>query len=111
MNNKELETKIKELLAEENFFDLIEKTAEFEKEYKQSDFFKKTKISLFDVIKYSKVFYAFNYTEIFNKIQKGINNLNLDKINEVLEQLGATFETENNEVKENLDKLSNIMKN
>ena len=46
MNNQELELKVKELLAIENFFDMIIAVKDFEKEYKNSDFFKSTKMSL-----------------------------------------------------------------
>ena len=40
MNNQELELKIKEILNNKNFFDMIESVMEFEKEYKGTDFYK-----------------------------------------------------------------------
>lgn len=55
MNNQELELKVKELLAIDNFFDMIIAVKDFEKEYKNSDFFKATKISLMDIIKNAKM--------------------------------------------------------
>jgi hypothetical protein len=54
MNNQELELRIKEILKNRNFFDMIESAINFEKEYKTSDFFRKTKISLMEVIKEAK---------------------------------------------------------
>ena len=44
MNNNELELKIKEILSIENFFDMMEAVFDFEKEYKGSEFYKKTKM-------------------------------------------------------------------
>ena len=46
MNNQELELKVKEILAIENFFDMMEAAIAFEKEYKGTNFFKKTKEQL-----------------------------------------------------------------
>ena len=57
MNNQELELRIKEILSLENFFDMIEAAVDFEKEYKQSGFYKKTKMPLLEVIKNSKMWY------------------------------------------------------
>ena len=43
MNNQELELKVKEILSIENFFDMMEAVFAFEKEYKATEFYKKTK--------------------------------------------------------------------
>lgn len=97
MNNQELELKVKELLNINNFFDMIIAVKEFEKEYKNSDFFKATKMPLIDVIKNSKVWYSINLDVIANNIQRVINNLDLSKLNQIIEQLGNTFTAENEE--------------
>ena len=44
MTNKQLEQKVEKFLEIENYFDFIEAVCDFEKEYKSSDFYKKTKI-------------------------------------------------------------------
>lgn len=97
MNNQELELKVKELLNINNFFDMIVAVKEFEKEYKNSDFFKATKMPLMDVIKNAKVWYSINLDVIVNNIQKVIDNLDLSKLNNIIEQLGNTFTAENEE--------------
>lgn len=97
MNNQELELKVKELLNINNFFDMIVAVKEFEKEYKNSDFFKATKMPLMDVIKNAKVWYSINLDVIVNNIQKVIDNLDLSKLNKIIEQLGNTFTAENEE--------------
>lgn len=55
MNNQELELKVKEILSIENFFDMMEAVFAFEKEYKATEFYKKTKMSLVEVMKESKI--------------------------------------------------------
>lgn len=54
MDNKELNIKFQEILSTKNFFDMLENAISFEKEYKQSSFYKKTKLSLFEALKYHK---------------------------------------------------------
>lgn len=97
MNNQELELKVKELLNISNFFDMIIAVKEFEKEYKNSEFFKATKMPLMDVIKNAKVWYSINLDVIVNNIQRVIDNLDLSKLNQIIEQLGNTFTAENEE--------------
>lgn len=106
MNNIELENKIKEIINIENYFDMIIAINNFEKDYKQTDFYKTTKKSLSDVIKEAKLHYALQFTDIKNKIQNVINDLNLDKINELLDQIGITFGEENSEIRDILSSFN-----
>lgn len=109
MNNKELELKIKEILAIENFFDMIEAIIAFKGEYKQSEFYKATKVSLTDVIKNAKLWYTLQFNDIANKIQKMINSLDLTKISEVIEQLGEMYGQENEEIMEIANSFKQII--
>lgn len=112
MTNTELELKVKEILQNDNMFDLIENAVAFEREYKQSDFYKNTKLPLMEVIKYGKVFYGFNIKEIITKtknyIQSMINELDFGKINELINQFGDMFANENNEIRSQLEELSGL---
>ena len=108
MNNQELETKIKEIIAIENMFDMIIAAKDFEKEYKASDFYKKTKISLLEIIKNAKVYYAFSYNGVLDKIQSFINDLDFNKINSLLDQAGSVFEQENNDTMAILNELKDF---
>ena len=73
MNNQELEIKVKELLEIQNFFDFIEAVKGFEKEYKNTDFYKKTKLPILEMIKNAKGFYFLQLNDLFNKLQEKIN--------------------------------------
>ena len=108
MNNYELELKIQEILDTKNFFDMMEQAVAFEKEYKQTQFFKNTKMPLQDVLKYSKAWYAFNFDSLAVKLQTMINELNFDKIQDIINQFGNIFDSENKEVASQLEQIKNM---
>lgn len=110
MNNNELELKIKEILSIENFFDMMEAVFDFEKEYKGSEFYKKTKMPLIEVIKGSKTWYALQFKDFGNKIQSLINDLDLSNINNILEQLGDVYSQENKETLDIINSFKDIVK-
>ena len=109
MNNQQLEMKIKEILSIENFFDMIEAVVAFKNEYKQTDFYKATKMPLMDVIKNAKLWYALQFSDITNKIQNMINSLDLTKISEIIEQLGEMYGQENAEIMEIANSFKEII--
>ena len=108
MNNQELELKVKELLAIENFFDMIIAVKEFEKEYKNSNFFKATKMPLMHVIKNAKMWYFTRLEEIAKHAQDLINELDLTKIQDLLGQLGNVLQTENEETLELINSFKDL---
>ena len=110
MNNQELELKVKEILEIENFFDMIEAAIAFEKEYKGTDFYKKTRISLIEAIKAAKMWYMFQFKDIGSKIQNLIDNLDFNKFNELLNQLGDVYSQENLETLNIFKEFKEIVK-
>ena len=110
MSNAELELKIKEILSVENFFDMIEKVVEFEKEYKGTNFYKKTKMPLMEVIKNSKVWYTLRFDSLQEKIQELINGLSFENINSILDQFSQVYAQENTETLSIINKLKDIIK-
>lgn len=110
MNNQELELKVKEILSIENFFDMMEAVFVFEKEYKVTEFYKKTKMSLVEVIKESKIWYALQFKDIESKIQSFINGLDLSNLNNILEQLGDVYGQENEETLNIIKEFKEIVK-
>ena len=110
MNNSELELKIKEILSIENFFDMMEAVYDFEKEYKGSEFYKKTKMPLIEVVKGSKTWYMLQFKDIGNKIQSLINGLDVSHLSEVIDQFGSIFEQENKETLDILNSFKDIVK-
>ena len=110
MNNQELELKVKEILAIENFFDMMEAAIAFEKEYKGTNFFKKTKMPLVEVIKNSKMWYAFQLKGIGEKVQELINKLDFTNVNDIINNLGSTYAQENSEMMDIIKEFQKIVK-
>lgn len=110
MNNQELELKVKEILAIENFFDMMEAAIAFEKEYKGTNFFKKTKMPLVEVIKNSKMWYTLQLNDIGNALQNLINGLELSHITDLINQLGNVYQTENEEMLTIIQEFQKIVK-
>lgn len=108
MDNKQLELEIKEILATNNFFDMIEKALAFEKTYKASSFYKTTKMPLMEVIKQSKMWYLVNFDELLKTIQEKINQLDLSKFMEIIDQAGGLFAGENQEILNMIQEVKNI---
>ena len=108
MDNIELEQKVLEIIAEENYFEMVTKALAFEKEYKTSDFYKNTKKPLMEVIKETKIFYALQLKGLEKYIQNLINNVSLDNISEILDQIEQTFSKENSEIRESLEVFKDL---
>lgn len=108
MNNQELELRVKEILSLENFFDMIEAAVDFEKEYKKSSFYKKTKMPLMEVMKNSKMWYLVNFNELLKVIQEKINQLDLSKFMEIIDQAGDLFAGENQEILNIIQEVKDI---
>ena len=110
MNNQELELKLKEILNKENLFDAVEATIEFDKEYRKSNFFKKTRMPLMEMVKNGKLWYALNLDDLGVKIQKLIDNLDFENINGILSDIGSTYEKENKETIDIIKEFQKIVK-
>lgn len=108
MNNVELEKKILEIISEDNYFEMVTKAVQFEKEYKTSDFYKLTKRPLMDVIKETKIYYALQLKDLGRYVQDFMDNLSLEKAMQFFDKLGETFSQENGEIMEGLEVLKNF---
>ncbi len=95
-NNEYLNKKLSEIVEKDNFFDIILELKEFEKEYKQSNFYKTTKINLMDLVKDARIFYLTNTKHLTDKLNKIINSLDGEKIAAILDE-GASILQANNE--------------
>lgn len=110
MNNQELELKVKTILKTTNFFDMVMMAQSFEKEYKNSDFYKATKMPLMEVIKFSKAWYAIQFEDILNGAQRVVDSLNFENVNEVINQFGELFTKENEEILSMTENLTELLK-
>jgi len=94
--NEYLNKRLFEILdGSDNFFDVLLELKEFEKEYKQSTFYKTTKINLMDLVKDARIFYLTNTKVISNKINNIINSLDGEKLAEILDQGGSILQANN----------------
>ena len=109
MNNNELQDKILELLQEDNYFDFIEKAKDFEKEYKESDFYKNTKMPLKQMIREAKIFYAVQFRDLGKAIQRVLDGLNFENFNAVLDKLGDMFSQENGDIMDSMSQFKDLL--
>lgn len=95
MTNQEIIEKINTLMSEnENFCDLLLALKNFNKEYKKSDFYKKTRISLNRLVRQYRAYSFTNLDEIFDRVQEKINNLDLSNIQNIVDTLGFNTDRE-----------------
>ena len=110
MNNQELELKLKEILGKDNIFDVVEATVEFDKEYRKTNFFKKTKMPLIEMVKNGKLWYTLNLTDIGTKIQTLVDNLEFENVEGILSKIGTTYGQQNEETLNILKEFKTIVK-
>lgn len=108
MNNVELEEKVLEIIKEDNYFEMVTKAVAFEKEYKTSEFYKLTKRPLVDVLKEAKIYYALQLKDLTRHFQEMIDGLSMEKINQLLDQMGSVFGQENEEIRNNLEVFKDL---
>jgi ACT domain-containing protein len=108
MDNIELEQKVLDIIQTKNYFDMIIKVKDFEKEYKTSDFYKNTKKPLNEVIKEAKIYYALQLKDIGATIQRVIDELDISNLNTLLDQISTTFGQENQEIQQSLEELQHL---
>ena len=95
MTNQEIIEKINTLMSEnENFCDLLLALKDFNKAYKKSDFYKKTRISLNRLVRQYRAYSFTNLDEIFDRVQEKINNLDLSNVQNIVDTLGFNTDRE-----------------
>ena len=109
LTNEYLNTKLHEILTQSsNFFDVVLELKEFEKEYKQSDFFKTTKMPLMEIAREAKIFYLTNTAILIDKLNKIIDGLDVDKLLAVLQEGGSILEKNNDATLEQLKEFKEL---
>lgn len=110
MTNEELDARLKNICLMPNFIEAILAFNKLEPEYKKTDFYKQTKMPLNDLVKQAKIWYTVDFSGLRVSIQNMINELNFDKVNEIIEQFGQTFEQENKEISASAEIYSKLLK-
>ena len=111
MTNAELSLKFEAILLHNNLFDQLQALNEFEKDYRKSDFYKTTKMSLKEVYSYYAYHKIMNMKlsldapQLFADLQDLINNLDYTKVMDMLNKINETFEEENKAVKEDIESI------
>lgn len=95
IDNEYLNNRMAEIVSQNNFFDVILQLKEFEKEYKTSDFYKTTKLNLMDLIKDARLFYLTNVQYLVQKINEVFENINSEKLLQILDETGDILEANN----------------
>lgn len=98
MTNEELDSRVRLICARTNMFDALIEAKELEQDYKNSDFYKTTKMPFDKMLEKAKLWYSVDYVEITNKLQQVIDGLSLEKITDIVGQLGDVFAKENDEI-------------
>lgn len=110
MTNLELNDKLKDICLMPNYIEALLAIKRLEPEYKKTDFYKETKISIADLIKNAKIWYITDLTQLGSTIQKLIDGLSLEKIQDIINQVGQTFEEENEEITEAAQTYKELLK-
>ena len=94
MNNYELAIKIEECLTEVNTLDAIEKLIDLRKDYKESEFYKKTKMSFDQCVEmYGKMIQVKMSRRSLTDIVEGyLLNLNPYAVQRLIEKIGKQLE-------------------
>lgn len=102
---KELKNKIEELSNIKDCFDFLLKVSDFEKDYKKTYFYKKTRIKLLDLVSFYK-----NWNSNFDtdKILDFFNDLNGEKILKAIDDFGRILSNENQEIENGIETLKNL---
>ena len=109
LTNEYLNTRLHEILTQSsNFFDVVLELKEFEREYKQSDFFKITKMPLMEIAREAKIFYLTNTSILIDKLNKIIDGLDVDKLLAVLQEGGSILEKNNDATLEQLKEFKEL---
>ena len=110
MTNQEIIEKINTLMSEnENFCDLLLALKNFNKEYKKSDFYKKTRISLNRLVRQYRAYSFTNLDEIFDRVQEKINNLDLSNVQNIVDTLGFNTDREIEDLNSSWNDLKDLV--
>lgn len=110
MNNEELYLKLNEIMQIENTFDAILALKEFEKSYKNSEFFKQTKMSVKEVVEYYKTLNPINILSLKNDLQKLVNEIDFDNFMGMFDKMADVFAKENQDIQDNIGLVAEYAK-
>lgn len=105
MNNKDLQNELSLILREENVFDMLLKLKAFEKDYKESDFYKQTHMKLMDAAKLVKTWNLINLDDVLAAIQRVINELDYSNLKSFLSEFTQALSADQKQFSEDVESL------
>jgi len=105
MTNKEIVEKFAEITAKENICDEIEELMILEKEYKKSDFYKHTKVEIYDLYQKYVTQRTLTLKQLFENLRKEINNIDLSHIKDLFGDMSDETKEQIDNYKEEFDAL------
>lgn len=113
MTNQELNDKIKEIVKKPTIEQIVE-IVNFDKKYKQTDFYKTTKMSLEKLIRAEQINTFISMKWVRPMVQDVLDNLKLDHLEELMDQTASIFAQENADLAagmNNLESFKDIIEN
>ena len=108
-DNEYLNTKLQEIVTKNtNFFDMMQQLIEFEKDYKNSDFYKRTKLSLNEILQPARMFYFTNTKVWSDKLNVVLNSIDSEQIVALLDKAGDILEENNNATLEQIKEFKEL---
>lgn len=105
MTNKEIVEKFADITAKENICDEIEELMILEKEYKKSDFYKHTKVEIYDLYQKYVTQRTLTLKQLFENLRKEINNIDLSHIKDLFGDMSDETKEQIDNYKEEFDAL------
>lgn len=106
MTNQEIINKLTEIAAKSsNFCDVVENLQAFDKTYKQTQFYKNTRMSLQQLFKNHLGYNLVNMEQLFKVIQEQINKLDLRKVLELTDSFAGFLTKETADLSGQIEEL------
>lgn len=113
MTNQELNDRIKEIAKKPTLEQIVEMVG-FEKEYKQTEFYKTTKMPLEKLVRTEQINAFVSMSWVRPMIQDVLDNIKLDHLEELINQTASVFAKENADIEagmNNLESFKDIIEN
>ena len=110
MTQQDINELVKTIAESNNVCEAMLMIVNSEKEYKQSDFYKQTKISLIDLIKTYKTIHPINWQEVKEELQNIVDNLSFDHLQNMLDSFVSDSQLLTTDFKEQVENFKNSIK-
>lgn len=110
MTNVELNQKLEAILKIEAPIELLLALHNFEKDYKQTEFYKTTRMPLKELVHETQLLKFFSMNWVKPKVQQLLDSLDYSSIDELMDKTAETFAKENQDIEANWNDLASFRK-